>query len=45
MKTIYIYWFSNPIGTITKTDGGKYDIKIYEGFIKWARHINEPPNM
>ena len=42
MKTIYIYWFSNPIGTITKTDEGKYDIKIYDGFIKWARHINEP---
>ena len=42
MKTIYIYWFNNPIGTITKTDEGKYDIKIYEGFIKWARHINEP---
>ena len=42
MKTIYIYWFNNPVGTITKTDEGKYDIKIYEGFIKWARHINEP---
>lgn len=41
MKTIYIYWFNNPIGSITKTSEGKYNIKIYDGFIKWAEHINK----
>ncbi len=41
MKTIYIYWFNNPIGSITKTSEGKYNIKIYEGFVKWAGYINK----
>lgn len=41
MKKIYIYWFNNPIGSITKTSEGKYNIKIYEGFVKWARYINK----